>query len=107
MYQSTGVVRNSRTARFTSVGFASGSMNPEKRSTVVETGPIGMRRATWVSTGPSSFIVRAVVTAIGSRSGRGMNSGAPIDVKVPPGTPATAKRPSTRRGAGARARRPC
>ena len=73
-------------------------MKPLNRSTVVLTGPIGIRRATGVRTGAASFIARAVVTVIGRRSGRGMNRGAPMEAKVPPGTPATAKSPETRSG---------
>ena len=98
MYQSIGVVRNSRTARRTSVGRAVGNMKPLNRSTVVLTGPIGIRRATGVRTGAASLIARAVLTVIGRRSGRGMNRGAPMEAKVPPGTPATAKSPETRSG---------
>ena len=46
--------------------------------------------------------VRASVVATpmlsGRRAQRGICSGAPIDAKVPPGTPATANRPATRSG---------
>ena len=59
MYHSIGVVRNSRVTRRTSPYEAVGQTIPLNRNAVVVTGPIGTRRATGVTTGPTRRTARA------------------------------------------------
>ncbi len=98
MYQSVGVVRNSRIARRASGTSGTGSMNPLCVTRRPASGPMLSRLVTRWTGLPARPSNRATVVAIGLRAKRGMNSGAPIDPNVSPGTPATANRPLTRSG---------
>ena len=88
-----------RVARRTSPYEAVGQTNPLNRNAVVVTRPIGTRRATGVTTGPTRRD-RAGGAGAERRAQRPgeQQRRAHRASKVPPGTPATAKRPLTRSG---------
>ena len=98
MYHSTGVVRNSRTARRDSASSATCAMKPLWVSSCSARGPIASWEDQGVTARPTVIAARVMLTVSGLRSGRGIRSGAPIEEKVSPGTPPTAYRPVTRSG---------
>ena len=97
-YQSIGIARKSCTARAVISGSATGSMNPLCDTTAVVRRPTGSRCAMGLSRTPAYRMVRDRLTVMAWRRNRGRRVGASIVAKVPPGTPATAKRPLTREG---------